>query len=259
MKRRTFLQSSLISSAALAGLPAAAVAAEKPREYYVLRSYSLKDSKKSQLGEYLKNALLPAAARAGSSATGVFAEKLDGENLVMHVLLVFAHAGAAATLAETISTDAEYRKAAADFLAAPAADPVYDRIESSLLGSIATMPKLARSDPSKPRLMNLRVYESHNERAGAKKIEMFNRQELAIFQRVGLTPVFFAETLVGSRMPNLTYMLVFPDEAARAAAWNTFRADPGWAKLKGMPEYADKEIVSRIANKVLTPEPYSEI
>jgi len=30
-------------------------------------------------------------------------------------------------------------------------------------------------------------------------------------------------------------------------------------KTESDPEYADKEIVSHITNKVLTPEPYSEI
>ncbi len=73
------------------------------------------------------------------------------------------------------------------------------------------------------RLLNFRVYESHNERAAKKKIEMFNKGELAIFRRVGLTPVFFGETVVGAAMPNLTYLLVFPDEAGRKAAWNAIR------------------------------------
>jgi hypothetical protein len=35
--------------------------------------------------------------------------------------------------------------------------------------------------------------------------------------------------------------------------------DPEWQKLRAIPEYADKEIISRITNKVLTPAPYSEI
>ena len=92
-----------------------------------------------------------------------------------------------------------------------------------------------------------------------KKIEMFNKSELAIFRRVGLTPVFFAETLVGAAMPNLTYMLLFPDDSERQAAWARFVKDEEWKKLRAIPEYADKEIVSRITNKVLTPVPYSEI
>src|SRR5260370_22248794 len=67
------------------------------------------------------------------------------------------------------------------------------------------MPRLEKPDTSKPRLLNLRTYESHNERAAKKKIEMFNKGELAIFRRVGLTPVLFGETVVGPAMPNLTY------------------------------------------------------
>jgi hypothetical protein len=88
---------------------------------------------------------------------------------------------------------------------------------------------------------------------------MLNLDELPIFQRVGLTPVLFGQTIAGSNMPNLTYLLVFPDDAARTAAWKRFGGDDDWKKLKAIPEYADKEIVSRITNKVLTPEPYSEI
>src|SRR5438552_2449251 len=100
-------------------------------------------------------------------------------------------------------------------------------LQSSLavLGSAAAAPG---ADAATPRLLNLRIYESHNERAGRKKIEMFNKSELAIFRRVGLTPVLFAETILGVAMPNLTYMLVFPDEAGRAAAWNRFRDDAEW-------------------------------
>ena len=121
------------------------------------------------------------------------------------------------------------------------------------------MRKLERPDTSKPRLLNLRIYESHNERAAKKKIEMFNQGELAIFRRVGLTLVFFGETVIGPAMPNLTYMLVFPDEAGREATWKRFRDDPEWLKLRAIPDYADKEIVSRITNKILTPTAFSEI
>jgi hypothetical protein len=88
---------------------------------------------------------------------------------------------------------------------------------------------------------------------------MFERAELAIFRRVGLTPVFFASALAGAAMPNLTYMLVFPDEAGRKAAWDRFRGDPEWVKLRAVPEYADKQIVSKITNLVLTPVAYSEV
>jgi hypothetical protein len=263
MKRRTFLQSSIahavIASTALAGFSSTASAAGKAREYYKLSTYTLKTAKKPMLDAYLSKAYIPALRRAGIGPVGVFTETVDAEKSAVYVLVVFKSADESATLSTRLAADAEYQKAAADYLAAPASDPVYERIESSFLGAIDGFPTLAKPDTTKARLLNLRIYESHNERAAAKKIEMFNKHELAIFQRVGLTPVFFAEALGGSKMPNLTYMLVFPDDAARAAAWKRFGGDDDWKTLKAMPEYADKEIVSHITNKVLPPEPYSEI
>ncbi len=263
MKRRTFLQSSvaqcLIGSAAIAGFSQTASAAGKAREYYKLSTYTLNAAKKPMLDAYLAKAFIPALRRAGIGPVGVFTETMGADKAAVYVLVVFKSADESATLSARLAADDEYRKAAADYLAAPASDPVYERIESSFLGAIDGFPKLAKPDTSKLRLLNLRIYESHNERAAAKKIEMFNKHELAIFQRVGLTPVFFAEALGGAKMPNLTYMLVFPDEAGRTAAWKSFGGDDAWKKLKAIPEYADKEIVSRITNKVLAPEPYSEI
>ena len=268
MKRRTFLQSSaahaVIGSAALAGFSTAASAGPAPlpagtREYYELRTYTLNAAKKPVLDAYLGKAFIPAVRQSGSGPVGVFSETLPDGKLAVHVLIIFQSGDSAATLAARLAKDEVYAKAAAEYLAAPASDPVYERIESSFLGAIGGMPKLARPDVSKARLLNLRIYESHNERAAAKKIEMFNLHELAIFKRVGLTPVFFGEALGGAKMPNLTYMLVFPDEAGRKDAWNRFRTDDAWVKLKALPEYADKEIVSHITNKILTPEAYSEI
>jgi hypothetical protein len=207
----------------------------------------------------LRKAWLPALHRFGLGPVGVFVEKSTQEPVRIYVMAVYRSAEEAAHLSTRLAADKEYHRAAQEYLAAPASEPVYSRIESSLLVPIAGMPQLEKPDTSKPRLLNLRIYESHNERAAKKKIEMFNQGELAIFRRVGLTPVFFGETVIGGGMPNLTYMLVFPDEASREAAWTRFRDDAEWQKLRAIPEYADKEIVSRITNKILTPTAFSEI
>jgi hypothetical protein len=263
MKRRSFLQSSVAALGTAAAASAAPVAGStgvaRAGEVYELKAYALHPGKQPVLDGYLSRAFIPAVKRAGAGPVGVFLEAAGTAAAKVYVLVVHPSADHVATLPARLAADAEYQAAAKDYLAAPASDPVYGRIESSLLSPIAGMPRLAKPDASKPRLFNLRTYESHNERAATKKIEMFNTGELAIFRRVGLTPVFFASTVVGAAMPNLTYMLVFPDEAGRAAAWNKFRGDAEWNKLRAIPEYADKEIVSRITNKILTPTPYSEI
>ena len=258
MERRTFVGASVATLCAAATGPADD---PKPtgRDLYDLRTYTLKPAKQTLLNDYLSQAFLPAAKRLGAGPVGVFAEPAEKDLLRVHVLVVHPTADSLASLPAKLAADDGYQKAAAAYLGAKAADPVYGRIESSLLTAIAGMPKLQRPDATKPRLLNLRVYESHNERAAAKKVEMFEKGELGIFRRVGLTPVFFASAVVGAAMPNLTYMLAFPDDAARQAAWDKFRADPEWLKLKAVPEYADKEIVSKITNKILTPAAFSEI
>jgi hypothetical protein len=259
MQRRSFMQSSVAGALAVASAAPAAEADPKSRELYELRVYSLKPGKLPLLDQYLSKAFVPTLKRYGLGPVGVFVDRSNAETAKVYVLIVYPSADPCAGLSARLADDTEYRKLAADYLAAPASDPVYTRIESSLLTPIDGLAKLEKPDVSKPRLLNLRVYESHNERAGKKKIEMFNKGELAIFRRVGLTPVFFAETVAGAAMPNLTYLLVFPDDAARQAAWTRFRDDPEWLKLKAIPEYADKEIVSRITNVILSPAPYSEI
>jgi hypothetical protein len=260
MKRRSFIHTSLAAmTTTAAGTALAEGANPEKRELYELLTYLLHAGKQPILDGYLSKAFIPATKRLGIGPVGVFVEKGEKDQLKVLVLLVHPSAESVAGLSSRLAADTEYRKAAREYLAASAADPVYSRIDSSLHASIEGMAKLVKPDVSKPRLLNLRIYESHNERAGKKKIEMFNKGELAIFRRVGLTPVFFAETIVGAAMPNLTYLLVFPDKAGLAAAWNRFRVDADWLKLKAIPEYADKEIVSRITNRVMTPTSYSEI
>ncbi len=243
----------------MTGVVSAAEAERKPEELYELRAYMLPAARQPLLFDYLSKAFLPALKRYGIGPVGVFADKEASDPARVYVLIVAPSAEKLVTLPARLAADEMHRQAAGSYLAARANEPVYTRIESSLLLPIPGMQRLEKPDTSKPRLLNLRIYESHNERANQKKIEMFTRGELAIFRRVGLTPVFFAQTLVGPAMPNLTYLLVFPDDAARQAAWARFRDDAEWKKLRAIPEYADKEIVSRITNKLLVPAPFSEI
>lgn len=259
MKRRAFLKTSLAASAVSASAATASAAAKPGPEYYELRTWSLKAAKQPLLDAYLSRAFLPALKRLGLGPVGFFVESQPNDDVKVHALIVYSAPEQFTMLSARLAADAGHQKAGADYLNAKASDPVYSRIESSFMVAIEGLPKLLKPDATKPRLFNLRIYESHNERAGKKKIEMFNRGELAIFKRTGLTPMMFAETLSGTLMPNLTYLLVFPNDDARKKAWDTFRADPEWLKLKAVPEYADKEIVLKVTNRLLTPTPYSEL
>jgi hypothetical protein len=268
MKRRDFLKTSL-AAASVAGVSPminTAEAADKKAaaEYYELRTYTFKNAAQLKLvDEHLGKALIPALNRQGITPVGVFAEiAAPGQpalaNPALFVLTVYKSVEQFAGVSAKLAADAEYQKAGAAYLGVAATEPAYARVQSSLMSAIEGMPKIEL--PGKGgRIFNLRVYESHSEKAGKKKIEMFNVGEIAIFRKTGLKPVFFGETIAGELMPNLTYMLTFPDDTARTAAWNTFRVDPDWVKLKAIPEYADKNIVSRITNRILAPTASSQI
>ena len=67
---------------------------------------------------------------------------------------------------------------------------------------------------------------------------MFHSGEFDIFAKAGFHMVFFGDTLAGSRMPNLTYMVSFADSAELDAKWDVFRNDPAWKKLSADPRFA---------------------
>ncbi|NQT86418.1 NIPSNAP family protein [bacterium] len=87
---------------------------------------------------------------------------------------------------------------------------------------------------------------------------MFNEGgEIALFRKCGMQPVFFGETLVGTKVPNLTYMVAFENEEAKKANWKKFLGSPGWKTMSKLPIY--QNTVSHITNIVLRPTAYSQI
>jgi hypothetical protein len=234
-------------------------AVAEDREHYVLQSYSVKPDKAAELDAYLSKTYIPAVKRAGGGPVGVFLQKEGNGSPAVHVLTVLKSGEQAANLEKTLAKDKEYTAASGAFLSADAASRPYEKVETSVLAAIEGVPKIVTPDTTKPRLLNLRIYESPTPEAHAKKVEMFNTGELAIFKRSGLTPVLFGSALSGPRMPNLTYLLVFSDDDARKAAWNKFGGDPEWQELRVKPGFTDKEVIRKITNILLTPAPYSEI
>ena len=264
MKRREFLKSSVaIASAAATTELLAAESAESgrpvAREFYELRTYHLRRGPmQKRFDDFYREAAIPAMNRAGISPVGVFGVMTGPDSPTMYVLLPHKSAEAFAGANDRVRADADYQKAGAEFINAPATDPSYVRVESSLLLAFENMPKI-EVPAKKARMFELRTYESHSKKANKKKIEMFNTGEIAVFRRTGLAPVFFGETLIGSNMPNLTYMLVFENMAEHDKNWGQFGSDPEWKKLSTTPGYTDVEIVSNISNVFLRPTAYSQV
>lgn len=263
MKRRSFVKTSLLTTALGSVLPHIGVASENKtggRQFYELRVYMLKDQRQQQLVEdYFRNAAIPALNRLGSKNIGVFSELKPSGQTKLYVLIPYNSLNDYNAVWDRLSADAVYQQKAAAYLNAPASDPAYERIESSLLIAFTHMPTL-HAPAKKPRIFELRRYEHASESAGKKKLEMFNDAgEVDIFKRLGFDPVFFGETLIGGLRPNLTYMVTFDDMAAHDSHWKAFGNDPAWAKLKAIPDYSDARLVSRITSTFLVPADFSQI
>jgi hypothetical protein len=264
--RRTFLAQALVSGAAGAvGVSTmiqsgeAAPQAAAPRQFYELGIYQLTAGMQSRADECFEHAMLPAAARAGAGPIGVFVDSTKADSPVMYVLIPHVGREAVGALMKALHDDAEYQKAGKPFIAASAKDPSYSNHEVRLMLAAAFMPALDAPEKKETRVFELRRYRSPSEAAFRKKLEMFATSELAIFRRVGLNPVFFGEMLFGPDMPNITYMLTYPDAAARGKAWAEFGKNPDWQKLRVTPGYTDAEIISNISSIMLKPASYSQI
>ena len=86
-----------------------------------------------------------------------------------------------------------------------------------------------------------------------RKVDMFHNGEFEIFARAGFWQLLLGDTLIGPRLPQLTYMVSFPDISEIDVKWDAFRSDPQWKKLSAQPKYSSEAIVSNITNLILRP------
>jgi hypothetical protein len=264
MKRRDFLKTSTIAGGAVLSSWAGgeAVAQDSSREFYEWRTYEMPaGNRRAILNDYLEKACIPALNRLGVKPVGVFTVVAGSHALNLFVLIPYPSLEHLLSAPARLAGDAEYQKAAAPYLSTSIDSPAYIRYESTLLWAFQNVPRVrvpAETAGNQPRLFEWRIYESHSETAALKKIEMFNEGgEIGIFDRVGLRPVFFGQTLVGRRQPNLVYMTVHRDMVAREKTWEAFRNSADWKALSANPVYANT--VSATTVVFLRPAAYSQL
>ncbi len=264
MHRRGFLAATLASSAlSLTRAGMAENQAPAGREYYLIRKFSLQSGAQTDLTErFLSDALIPALARREMGPAGAFRLDIGPETPAYYLLIPSRSIEQLARLDLDLAQDADFLKTAGPFWSAPASAQAFLRVESSLLAAFEGWPRVtppAAAANHGKRIFQLRTYESPSFRDHVRKVEMFHSGEFEIFKAAGMHPVFFGDTLIGTRMPCLTYMLSFADLTELDAQWNAFRNDPNWKKLSADPRFSYEAIVDNITNLVLAPLAASQI
>jgi hypothetical protein len=256
MDRRSFLRAGVGAGVLSSGMQGAGT----KNTFIELVWFRMRNTTANQVArtqDFLGKHFLPAAQRAGIGPMGFFAGLIAADG--PFVLCVLGHPSWESIHAASGKMRADMEYAAAFEQYNSAADIPYVRMESWILRAFDSVPRIEVPPAGSGHIFELRTYESNTAKSLAKKAEMFDRGEVAIFRKTGLTPVFFGVTLVGGNMPNLTYMLAYDDLAAREKNWRAFLADPDWKKLLATPGYSDAEIVSNSSSALLRALPFSPI
>lgn len=268
MQRRKFLAASIAAPALAMDISTGRALGRAPesssaREFYELRRYALRTGREERLTrDYLQGALVPALNRLGLKPVGVFGVEIGPSSPSFYVLIPAPSAEKLARLKPHLAADAEYMSAARPFLTAPDTAPAFERIESWLLEAFEGAPRMSvppAPAPGGSRIFELRTYESPSQQDHDRKVEMFNRYEIALFPSVGFHPVFYGENLIGSGLPSLTYLLAFDSIEDREKKWAAFFGSDVWKKITAMPRYTSENIVSSITNLILSPAAFSQI
>lgn len=186
--------------------------------FYTIHQYVLSQGKSlGQLHDYLAEHWLPAAGeRPVLILEGVVTSPLP------QVLVVTGHDSAAhyASMACHEPADLEYESLAVHHLRATPYSPLL----AAATGSATRA--------SEGRYFEYRLYQAANVAQMIHLHERFAGPEIPIFHRCGIHPVLYGETTAGPKMPNLVYLTPFASLAEREAAWNAFRGDAEWIRVR---------------------------
>lgn len=258
MQRRHFLTTSA------AGSLTPGATGRPSNQYIEVRFIHMRNSHTFQpkrLIRFLENHHLPMTKRNDFGPVGYFNVTMGADQPMLMMILTYDSLEDMEAKMEQKLSDKPWMSAADEI--GSMAEPPFVRVESSLLRAFDGMPRLeipsSPDDPKLPRLFDLRIYQAETFRDVREKINMFNKGEIALFRKVGINPVFFGQAIIGSKLPNLTYMVWYEDLEARQIAWEKFLASPEWKAMSSRKEWANEEIVSNISNIQMTPLPFSEI
>jgi hypothetical protein len=260
----------MISGAALSALAAGQNVSGQSgntQNFLELKTWRLHTSDENQskrVSEYLEHGLFPALRRAGAFPVAALGNLIGENGPYLVTVTKFSSLGGMQDALGKMQRDADLERQTQllSIGTGPGAGVPFVRIESSLLQCFngfpdAIMPPQGGADPA--HVFELRTYESQTLTALRTKVGMFEGGEIGIFQRLGMKPVFFGETIVGVRQPCITYMLSFDSLAEREKLWSAFGSDPEWKRISAPPPLKDAQIVGNISNVMLRPLAFSPL
>jgi len=105
-------------------------------------------------------------------------------------------------------------------------------------------------------IQQLRIYEIFEKNKAAFHARFRDHAARIMQTRYGFRIVAMWETKFGDRT-EFAYLLEWPDEAAKTAAWSAFMADTEWSEIKRVTHAEHGLMVGQIEDRLLAPTDYS--
>jgi NIPSNAP len=105
-------------------------------------------------------------------------------------------------------------------------------------------------------IQQLRIYEIFENNKAAFHARFRDHAARIMQSRYGFRIVAMWETKFGDRT-EFAYLLEWPDEAAKTAAWSAFMADTEWSAIKRVTSAEHGVMVGQIEDRLLAPTDYS--
>lgn len=224
----------------------------RANDYYKLIVYHFTDSRQEkQLDDFLSGIYMPKLHKTGFAKIGVFKPIGNDTASDKQIVVLLQHKKMeklTVPLQWNLTELGSYHQ------------PIFTRYEQILLSSFKDMPEMkipSDAVSKKDRVFELRSYESPTEAAYRNKVHMFNEGgEIQLFEQLKFNAVFYADVLLGSKMPNLMYMTCFSSIDSRNEHWKQFGESDTWKKLSSMDFY--KNNMSALHSQLLKSTAYSD-
>jgi hypothetical protein len=217
-------------------------------QVYELRVYHCNEDKLETLLTRFRNHTLALFEKHGMENIGYWVPA-EGKEQVLYYVLKYPSREARETSWKNFLADTEWQEAARK---SEENGKILQKIESTFL-TLEEGLSAPWSSYGKGGIFELRIYEILPDRYPAI-YERFKSHTRALFAKQGMKNLPYYKTETN----NLLYFLAHRDKASASAAWDGFRKDPEWIRVRDQSE-KDGPIVAKVHSYYLVPTDFSKV
>ncbi len=222
--------------------------------YFEMRTYYCNPGKLPDLEARFRNHTMALFEKHGMTNLGYWVPLDNADNKLVY-LLGYPDRASRDRSWEAFSNDPEWQEV---YEASHVNGPLVARVVNSFYRYSAFSPKI-KAENAGPRIFSLRTYYTFPGKLEALH-SRFADHTVEIFERNGIHNLVYLDldsTEAGADNI-LTYLVTFPDTAARTASWKKFGDDPAW-KAAYEASIVDGRLVDSLTDEVLLATDFSPI